>query len=253
MHSLLTALLLAVLAISQAIAAPSHAVHGHYHTKKEVFDRSAEASPEPLPQSTVSLITSTALSKLEQLGCQTGLNAVSNNGKAWVGSDGTYTNEFSNQSGEDLILVVWGPDGSWVNANTPLITAEIASGSSMTVSFASGAIGAWSAIYGDTIMVDGQVSNTWGEYTFSEEGVVDVSREVNMSGHGMSITGPSCMTDMNTCVFVCASGNSCLTNYELLNCEAGSQSGAQYGTFGGLPSGGCGGLGSAAKLWTTLS
>jgi len=248
-----TALVLAALAISQAIAAPSHAMHGHYHTKKEVVDRSAEASPEPLPQGAVSLLSTTASSKLSSLGCQSGLNAVSNNGKAWIGSDGVYTNEFSNQSGEDLILVVWGPEASWVNANTPLVTAEITSGSSMTISFASGAIGAWSAVYSDTTMVDGQISNTWGEYTFSEEGVVDVSREVNMSGHGMSITGPSCTTDMSTCVFVCSSGNSCLNNYELLNCAAGSQSGAQYGTYGGLPSGGCGGLGSSASLWTTLS
>ena len=182
-----------------------------------------------------------------------GVNAVSNNGGVWIGMDGPYTNEFTNDSGEDLILVIWGPDASWVNAKQPLITASIAAGASTTISFASGAIGAWSAIYSDTVMSNGQISNTWGEYTFSVEGVVDVSREPNMSGHSMTIVGPQCTTDMNTCVFVCSSGNVCMTDYELLNCSAGSQPGAQYGTYGGYASGGCGGLGSGAALKTYLS
>jgi hypothetical protein len=136
----------------------------------------------------------------------------------------------------------------------PLVTIELPAGASQIISFASGSIGAWSAIYSDTTTYYGQIVNTWGEYTMSPMGVVDVSREVNMSGHTMSIAGPQCTTDMNTCVFVCGDGsNSCMTNYELLNCAAGSQPGAQYGTYGGFPSGGCGGLGDSAALTTTLS
>jgi len=182
-----------------------------------------------------------------------GINAVSNNGQAWIGSDGPYTNEFTNASGEDLILVVWGVAGSWINAVQPTITASLAAGASLTVSFADGASGAWTAIYSDTQLVNGQASNSWGEFTFGQWGVVDVSREVNMNGHAMSIVGPSCTTDMNTCVFVCSSGNSCITGYELLNCENGSQPGANYGTYDGAPSGGCGGMGASAALTTTFS
>jgi len=212
---------------------------------------SAPAS-SAVDDSVASLLSSDS-SILSGLGCQLGVNAVRDNGGVWLGSGGAYTNEFSNTAGEPIILVVWGPDASWVNANQPLITVSLASGASTTVSFASGSIGAWSAVYGDTTTVDGQISNTWGEYTFSEEGVVDVSREVNMGGHGMSIVGPECTTDMTTCVFTCDSGNTCLTDYALLNCLPGSQTGAQYGTYGGMASGGCGGMGSSAALTTTFS
>ena len=211
------------------------------------------------PSSVGSVISSVASlleadsATLTSLGCQLGVNAASDNGGVFLGTGGTYQNEFTNAAGEPVILVVWGPDASWVNANKPLITVSLAAGESTTVSFASGSIGAWSAVYSDTTMVDGQISNTWGEYTFSPEGVVDVSREVNMSGHSMSVVGPECTTDMDTCVFVCTSGNTCLTDYALLNCAAGSQSGAQYGTYGGMASGGCGGMGSSATFQTTFS
>lgn len=183
-----------------------------------------------------------------------GLNSLTDNNQVWIGDDGPFTNEFSNQSGEDLVLVVWGPDASWVNANQPLITYSLPEGENATLSFASGLSGAWSAIYSDTALVNGQVSNTWGEFTFGPYGVVDVSREVNMNGHSMSIVGPECTTDMNTCVFTCPSGqDSCWTEYELLNCDNGSQPGANYGTYAGMPSGGCGGMGDAAALQTVLS
>lgn len=75
-----------------------------------------------------------------------------------------------------------------------------------------------------------------------------------MNGHNIEIVGPHCTTNMNTCVFVCSSGNSCMTGYELLNCAAGSQPGAQYGTYGGAASGGCGWLGETnVHLQTTFS
>lgn len=214
---------------------------------------SADETNSSLAERDVSgILSSTSASKLATLGCQTGVNAVSNNGGVWLGGGGAYTNTYQNNAGEDLIIVIWGPDASWVNAHQPLITVDLPAGGSQLVSFASGAIGAWSAVYSDTVTSNGQISNTWGEYTFSPEGVVDVSREVNMSGHGMSIVGPQCTTDMDTCVFVCSTGDVCMTNYELLNCAAGSQPGAQYGTYGGFPSGGCGGLGDSAALNTYL-
>ena len=170
---------------------------------------------------------------------------------AWIGDDGSYTNNFTNNAGQDLILVIWGPDGSWVNVAAPLITLSMAPGASEIISFASGTSGAWSAVYADTEMVMGQVSNTWGEFTFSPTGVVDVSREVNMLGHGMSVVGPTCTTDMDTCVFVCASGDVCMTDYLLQNCDNGSQEGATYGLYGGFPSGGCGWNGASSAALQT--
>jgi len=185
----------------------------------------------------------------------TGANPTSNNGAVWLGSGGPYTNNFINSASETVILVIWGPAGSWVNTIAPLITTAIQPGESQLVSFANGQSGAWSGIYSDTKLVNGQVCNTWGEYTFSGSwSTVDVSREVNMSGKGMEIQTPQCVTNMETCVFVCDSGNSCETGYSLLNCAVGSQPGANYGTanYGGGPvaSGGCSGMGNSAELHT---
>lgn len=181
-----------------------------------------------------------------------GVNSQTATSNAWLGSSGAYTNEFCNDSDEDLILVVWGVAGSWINVIQPHITVALSPGETTTVSFADGASGAWSAIYSDTTMVNGQISNTWGEFTFGQYGVVDVSREVNMSGRSMSIVGPACVSNMTTCVFVCPSGNTCIDGYELLECANGSQEGANYGTYEGSPSGGCGGMGSSAALKTSL-
>lgn len=200
------------------------------------------------------MLTAADSSLISSLGLVAGgINAMSDNGAVWLGNDGPYTNEFTNGSPDNVVLVIWGPAASWVNVNQPLVTVSLAPGQNQTVSFANGAVGAWSAIYPDTALVNGQVSNTWGEFTFSPEGVVDVSREVNMNGHAMTIVGPQCTTDMSTCVFVCSSGDVCMYDYQLLNCAPGSQPGAQYGTYFGAPSGGCGGLGSSAALVTTFS
>ena len=224
---------------------------------------SATSSTEPASSTSITgssgstsiQLTSSDSSKLSKLGVTgPGVNAADSSGGVWLGGDGPYTSEFTNAAGEDLILVVWGPNASWVNAHTPLITVSLPQNAKTTVSFASGSVGAWSAIYGDTQLVNGQVSNTWAEYTMSDIGVVDVSREVNMDGHTMSVVGPSCTTDMDRCVFVCSSGNVCTTGYVLQNCKPGSQPGAQDGTDGGGgASGGCGGMGPSAALKTTFS
>ena len=184
-----------------------------------------------------------------------GANPTSNNGAVWLGPGGPYTNNFINNASESVILVIWGSQGSWVNTIPPHITTVIEPGESQVVSFANGQSGAWAPIFSDTKLVNGQVCNTWGEFTFSGSwSTVDVSREVNMSGRGMEIRTPQCVTNMETCVFVCNSGNSCETGYSLLNCAAGSQPGANYGTadYGGgpVPSGGCSGMGNSAELTT---
>lgn len=171
----------------------------------------------------------------------------------WIGDSGKYTNEFINRSTQHLILVVWGPDASWVNVHQPLITISLPPGASDTISFASGTSGAWAAVYDDTGLVNGQVFETWGEYTFGEQGCVDVSREVNMLGHNMTIKTGNCISDMDTCVFKCKDGAvTCWLEYELANCENGSQPGATYGIHDGAPSGGCGGMGATATIDTVF-
>jgi hypothetical protein len=183
-----------------------------------------------------------------------GINALSEDGGVWIGAGGPFTNEFINSSGEDLILVVWGAGGSWVNVQVPLITVSLPPGGSTTISFAGGESGAWSAVYSDTQLVNGQISNPWGEYTFTAQGVVDVSFEPNMDGHPMEIVGPLCTSNKEKCSFQCTGGaTTCEYGYELLNCTPGSQPGAQYGLFDGSPSGGCGWLGATTvALKTTL-
>jgi hypothetical protein len=277
-----TVLALAALA-GNALGASIHHRHAHVHDKRAPDINEALAGATPVQQSSSAAPTSTPAaspsssssstgsigktvsswfsdieSAVTKIGiCSAGTNANSNNGQAWLGSDGQYTNNFMNNASEAVILVVWGSAGSWVNTIQPLITQSISPGESLLVSFANGASGAFSAIYSDTTLNNGQIFNTWGEYTLGGSySTVDVSREVNMNGHGLEIQTPQCTTNMNTCVFVCSSGTSCEFGYELQNCAIGSQAGANYGTAnygsGSVPSGGCSGIGDSAELMTFL-
>jgi len=272
MRYLYSTLVLAAAAITQVVAGPVQHAHSMMHIKKSALNVEYAMKERSIGNSTSmsadsadacptitggTYLTATDAARLTSL-CfiAKGVNSATNNGEVWYGTYVAYTSEFINNSGQALILVIWGPSGSWVNAVQPYITYSLAAGSQVSISFASGQSGAWSAIYSDTTLVNGQVSNTWGEYTMSLYGVVDVSREVNMSGHTMSIVGPECTTDMSTCVFVCSNGaNVCGDSgtYALDNCATGSQSGASYGTYDGNPSGGCGGMGNGASFVTTLS
>jgi hypothetical protein len=191
--------------------------------------------------------------RLKSMGALAGANAVAANGGAWLGAGGAYTNEFINGASEDLILVLWGSEGSWVNAVAPAITVSLPKGSSQMVSFADNFSGAAAAIYADTALVNGQVSNTWWEVTTGTWGAFDVSREVNMAGHSISSVGPTCTSDMSKCVFLCNSGNVCTTGYTLSNCASGSQVGAVYGQYDGADSGGCGNMGASAAIKTTFA
>jgi hypothetical protein len=180
------------------------------------------------------------------------VNAASNNGGIWLGADGPYTNDFHNNSTEPVVLTIWEGATSWVNKYVPAVTVSLAPGASQIVSFANGVSGAFSGVYAATNLVNGQINNTWGEFTFS--GIyttVDVSREVNMLGRGIRVETPQCLTDMTHCVFVCPAGQTtCWTEYELQNCAIGSQVGANYGTSYGMPSGGCSGFGTTGAINT---
>jgi len=211
-------------------------------------------SETPKSQHATEILTPADRQKLITLGFKSaGANGQDSSAGVWIGAGGPYTVDVTNNAKEPVIFVCWGPAASWINANVPTITISLAKGASQILSFANGQSGACSAIYSDTQIVNGQVSDTWFEFTFSNEGVVDISREVNMNGHSMCAVGPECTTNMTTCVFVCNSGNSCMTNYLLQNCASGSQPGAQYGEYYGAASGGCGGLGSSASIALALS
>ncbi|RDI84966.1 Nucleolar GTP-binding protein 2 [Venturia inaequalis] len=238
-----TAFALAALSIGQAAAGTLN--HRHFHMRSAAHAPIAEVEERDI-------LSTLASSLISTLGIQAGTNAAANNGGVWLGKDGDYTNDFINNSTEDIVVAIWGPAGSWVNAIKPLITVAVPSKSTKTVSFANGASGAWAAIYPDTKLTQyGQIGQTWGEYTFAGQwSTVDVSREVLMTGRGMRIETPKCVSDMETCVFVCDSGTTCLTGYTLKNCAAGSQPGAQIGTYAGAASGGCSGMGDKAALKT---
>lgn len=251
------AIALAALAIGQVAAGSVRHSHRHAHLHKKTAEL-AERETAALEERghTVKLFKADEQKLLNKLGFTScGTNSHSSAGAdVWIGKDGPYTNEFCNHSGEDIILAVWGPDGSWVNAVAPLITISIPKGASRTLSFSNTFSGAMAAIYEDTELVNGQVSNTWVEWTTGEYGTIDVSREVNMDGHNVSVVGPQCTTDMDTCVFVCPDGQTtCTYGYILKNCEIGSQPGANYGTYAGSPSGGCSGMGDSAHITTTFS
>ncbi|KAK7545280.1 hypothetical protein IWX49DRAFT_432328 [Phyllosticta citricarpa] len=253
--------------IATAAMAATGAVAAHQHSHARLHDRRAareaelkigaelKAANELKERSLGSVLLAVAdEAKIIAKGLVAiGENAVSSGSSlVWIGSDGKWTNTYHNQADEDCVLVVWGSAGSWVNAKAPLVTVSIPAGENKTLSFADGASGAWAVMYEDTELVNGQISQTWGEYTFGEYGVVDVSREVNMQGHNMTIQTPNCVTDMETCVFVCKdpSSISCWLEYELKNCENGSQEGANKGTYAGADSGGCGNMGDSADLHT---
>lgn len=240
-------LAVASMAIGQAAAGILN--HRHFHMPREA--KPVVSVPEK--RDVLSTAGNALLSKIGLT--QIGANAASNNGGVWLGGDGPYVNDFINSSGEEIILVIWGVAGSWVNAVKPLITVSIPAGAVQTVSFANGASGAWAPIYPDTVMSQwGQISQTWGEFTFNGQwSTVDVSREVNMSGKKMSIFDGQCTSDFDRCVFQCKGGvASCLTGYELHNCEAGSQPGAQIGQHDGADTGGCSGMKDTGKLTTTF-
>jgi hypothetical protein len=186
-----------------------------------------------------------------------GQNAQGNNGACWIGSDGPNTNVVTNGAGQDIIVVVWGPNGSWMTGGTPpLITYALAPGATFTISCADNVPGGMAAVYQDMISSGqvisqwGQVDNTWVEFTYGIWGTYDVSREINMSGRPISVIGPSCTSNMNTCVFTCNSGNTCGTagSYTLQNCGPYNGGGSDSAAMNG----GCT-SGSNLHLQTTFS
>ncbi|MCJ1329901.1 hypothetical protein MMC10_006582 [Thelotrema lepadinum] len=174
------------------------------------------------------------------------------NGFVFSGTGGPYVNSLTNQSPSTILVVFWSVDNSFVaNGNQPAPLAEItlSPGQTQSVSYSSGFAGAYAAIYPDTTAtIANQIGNSWVEITTGESGVFDVSREVDMNGHPVSVSTNGCTSDLNTCVFECINGaQSCSRpgTYTLVNCAPGSQPGVTN-------NGGCA-IGSGNSLATTFS
>ncbi|KAM3429080.1 hypothetical protein MY4824_008448 [Beauveria thailandica] len=183
-----------------------------------------------------------------------GKNMDGDNGVIWVGDDGHTTFTFTNRAGADacLTVVVWLHTddyvSSFVNVRQPHVTWSLPGhGDSVTVSMAPGISGAFAALHrGVTVLRDGQVFNTWGEWSTGPHATVDVSRQPRMDGNRMEIeTAGGCRANMDRCVFKCRHANRCGPegDWYLENCEAGSQPGNPHFGFDhlGKHSGGCGG------------
>ncbi|KAH8879783.1 hypothetical protein GQ53DRAFT_23922 [Thozetella sp. PMI_491] len=172
-----------------------------------------------------------------------GVNSYSNNGQAWIGTNGGSYINVLNTNSVSIILVVWGPAGSWVNAIQPLVTYSLSPGTSVTVSLADSFSGAMSGVYDHkTTLYYGQVFNTWVEFTTQGQyttGTIDISRLPNMNGNAMELWTPGavCHAGMNECAFVCKTGDRCESpNDDLVNCQGPYKS---YGFYNGAVQGGC--------------
>lgn len=238
--------------LGPAAATGSHQ-HQRLHNEKRSFSCSSLASG----------LNSADCSYMSSIGMYgQGTNAVSNNGAVWIGDDGantfTFTNDATSPSDVGVILILWEAtsyESSFVTAVAPAISYSLPNvGDSVTISVANSISGAWAALNNHATVLSeyGQIYNTWGEFTTGDYATVDVSREVNMSGNNMTITvqDTGCVSDMDTCVFICNSGTTCGDSgtYSLENCAAGSQDGASYGTYDGNPSGGCTGFSDGGHL-----
>ncbi|KAH8912734.1 hypothetical protein BR93DRAFT_906072 [Coniochaeta sp. PMI_546] len=186
-----------------------------------------------------------------------GLNARSNNGHIWVGSDGPNTFTFYNRASPavGVILVLWDNppndyQSSFMNVRTPKVSWSIPAGGSVTVSIANGVSGAWSALYAHKTILSqyGQIYNTWGEFTTGNSATVDISREIHMAGNSIDAkVSTGCTANMNTCASVCKSGDTCGTSgsYDLIGCTGKN---AAYGLYNGNPSGGCQGWSNGGHI-----
>lgn len=194
-----------------------------------------------------------------------GKNDFYNNGIIWIGDDGpnkfTYTNRADEGGPASIIVVIWWANddaSSFVSSRQPYITYSLPNqGDHVTISVANGISGAFAALnHRITILRNGQVFNTWGEFTTGNSATIDVSRLPNMGGNRMEIyTGGGCNANMDRCVFKCKSGNTCWERdtYYLQNCDANSQPGDPHsGLAWGQPSGGCGGFSNGGNVWVDL-
>lgn len=187
-----------------------------------------------------------------------GTNARTSSGHSiWLGSSGPNLFKFYNKASPavPIILILWdNPAGdyqsSFMNVRTPKISYSIPAGGVVTISLTNGVSGGWTALYNHktTLSQYGQIYNTWGEFTTGNSATVDISREIHMAGNSIDAkVTTGCTANMNTCAFVCKSGDTCGTSgsYNLVGCTGKN---AAYGTYNGNPSGGCQGWSNGGQI-----
>jgi hypothetical protein len=160
-----------------------------------------------------------------------GINDKSDNGGLWIGDDGAWKTEFTNDASSNMVIFCWKADGfsgMSLNVNLPAISVGLKQGESVVVSFAPNVPTACAPAFPDTKMaLFGGVDNTWYEATFGSSGAFDISRNVNMKGNSISAKGSKCTSNMDSCVFKCQ-------DESVASCETGY-------TLAGMDSEGCGG------------
>ena len=184
----------------------------------------------------------------------TGKNDKSNNGAIWVGDDGDWKAEFTNDANEDGVIFCWKADGfsgMSLNVNQPEISVGLKSGQKTVISFAPNVPAACAPAFKDTKLATfGGLDQTWWEVTFGQYGAFDVSRNVNMKGRTITSKGSKCTSDMDVCVFKCKDENatSCEkgTDYDLFGCGSGTGGGGGYDSIMAGTGGGCA-MGSSSE------
>jgi hypothetical protein len=167
-----------------------------------------------------------------KLGAKIGKNDKSNNGGIWIGDDSAWGMEVTNTGSNEAVYYCWqakGFDGMSINKWVPDISVGMKPGQKVKLSFAANVPAACApASAANSLAMFGGVDNTWAEVTFGQWGAFDVSRNVNMKGCNISMQGSKCLSDMETCVFKCDSGDSCEKGYDLHNCGASNGGGGGY-------------------------
>lgn len=198
-----------------------------------------------------------------------GINSQSDNGIIWLGNSGPNVFSIGNIAAIPLTVVVWYQNdnpidygSSFMAARQPYITYSLEVGQTFEISLANGVSGGMAAVDRGvtTLTPDGQIFQTWVEFTTGNYATMDITREVNMGGdHVNAITsgsGGNCGMSVDQCAYVCNTGNQCGTagSYTLLDCLPGSQAGAAGAFVDGEWTGGCQGWsngGSAIIAFST--
>ncbi|KZM27418.1 uncharacterized protein EKO05_0010695 [Ascochyta rabiei] len=191
----------------------------------------------------------------------TGKNDKSNNGAIWVGDDGDWKAEFTNDADEDAVIFCWKADGfsgMSLNVNQPEVSVGLKAGQKTVVSFAADVPSACAPAFKDTKLANfGGLDQTWWEVTFGQYGAFDVSRNVNMKGRTINSKGSKCESTMSKCVFKCKddSVSSCEkgSDYDLFNCDSSSGGGGGYDPIMAGTGGGCSMASSGETIQVSFS
>jgi hypothetical protein len=186
-------------------------------------------------------------------------------GQIWKGDDSQWTVDFVNGASDTITVFCWAEAdfGFSLNAHKALAAFTLKPGAKETYSWAGGLSSSCSAVYPDTGKAfSGGIHNAWFEVTFPDGGVgsgaFDVSRLPNMSGHAISAQGSKCLSDNDTCSFICnkienPDEDSCTYDYSLQNCNASNGGGggidAKYNAVGG----GCSTAADSESIKVTFS